>query len=90
MIEITSHEDFGKLRDQLQKWRRRFPMFDHDVRRIQDSIDIHMKNYMDYLIKYKQSKKELYIEKAQGEIDKINALLNTISKVELMALLSKG
>jgi len=49
-----------------------------------------MKHYMDYLIKYKQSKKELYIEKAQGEIDKINALLNTISKVELMALLSKG
>jgi len=90
MIEIKSHEDFDKLREQLQKWRKRFPMFSHDVRRIQDSIDIHMKHYMDYLIKYKQSKKELYIEKAQGEIDKINALLNTISKVELMALLSKG
>jgi len=90
MLEIKSHEDFDKLREQLQKWRKRFPMFSHDVRRIQDSIDVHMKNYMDYLIKYKQSKKERYIENAQGEIDNINALLNTISKVELMALLSKG
>ena len=57
MLEIKSHEDFDKLREQLQKWRKRFPMFSHDVRRIQDSIDIHMKHYMDYLIKYKQSKK---------------------------------
>ena len=90
MLEIKSHEDFDKLREQLQKWRKRFPMFSHDVRRIQDSIDVHMKNYMDYLIKYKKNKKERYIENAQGEIDNINALLNTISKVELMALLSKG
>ena len=90
MEEITSHEDFDKIRSQLDKWRKRFPMFGHDVRRIQSAIEVHMKNYMDFLIKYKQTKSDRYIEHAQGEIDKINQLLNTISKVELMALLSKG
>jgi type III secretory pathway component EscR len=65
-------------------------MFTHDIRSIQNSIEVHMKNYMDFLIKYKQTKKNRYIESAQSEIDKINVLMNTISKVELMALLSKG
>jgi hypothetical protein len=90
MEDITSHEDFNKLRDQLDKWRKRFPMFSHDVRRIQSSIEVHMKNYMEHLIRYKQTKSNHYIEKAQAEIDKINALMNTISKVELMSILSKG
>ena len=90
MEEITSHEDFDKLRIQLDKWRKRFPMFSHDVRRIQSAIEVHMKNYMEHLIRYKQTKSNHCIEKAQQEIDKINGLMNTISKVELMALLSKG
>jgi len=90
MDEITSHEDFNKIRDQLDKWKKRFPMFSHDVRRIQDAIEVHMKNYMDHLIKYKQTKSNHCIDRAQEELDKINGLLNTISKVELMALLSKG
>jgi len=90
MEDITSHEDFNKLRDQLDKWKKRFPMFSHDVRRIQSAIEVHMKNYMEFLIKYKQTKNDIHIANAQAEIDKINALMNTISKVELMALLSKG
>ena len=90
MLEIKSHEDFDKLREQLSKWRKRFPMFTHDIRTIQNAIEVHMKNYMDFLIKYKQTRKDRHIESAQSEIDKINALMNTISKVELMALLSKG
>ena len=90
MEDITSHKDFDKLRTQLDKWRRRFPMFGHDIRTIQKSIEVHMKNYMEFLIKYKQTKSDRHIENAQAEIDKINALMNTISKVELMALLSKG
>jgi hypothetical protein len=89
MIEINSHEDFNKLRTQLDKWRKRFPMFGHDIRTIQNSIEVHMKNYMEHLIRYKQTKSDHCISNAQSEIDKINALMNTISKVELMALLSK-
>ena len=90
MLEITSHEDFNKLRDQLTKWRKRFPMFTHDIRSIQNSIEVHMKNYMDFLIKYKQTKKDRYIEYAQSEIDKINMLMNTNSIVERMDRMRKG
>ena len=57
MLEIKSHEDFDKLREQLSKWRKRFPMFTHDIRTIQNAIEVHMKNYMDFLIKYKQTRK---------------------------------
>ena len=90
MEDIKSHEDFDGLRSQLDRWRKRFPMFAHDVRRIQSSIEVHMKNYMEHLIRYKQTKSDHCIADAQAEIDKINTLMNTISKVELMALLSKG
>jgi len=90
MEDITSHEDFNRLRSQLDKWRKRFPMFSHDIRTIQNSIEQHMKAYMEHLIRYKQTKSEHCIANAQAEIDKINELMNTISKVELMAILSKG
>ena len=90
MLEINSHEDFDKLRNQLDKWRKRFPMFSHDIRTIQNSIEQHMKAYMECLIKFKQTKSDRYIENAELEIDKINTLINTVSKVELMALLTKG
>ena len=90
MLEIESHNDFDKLRTQLDKWRKRHPMFSHDVRTIQNSIEHHMKAYMEHLIKYKQTKSNHCITKAQEEIDKINQLINSISKAELMALLSKG
>jgi hypothetical protein len=90
MLEIESHKDFDKLRAQLDKWRKRHPMFSHDIRTIQNSIEHHMKAYMECLIKFKQTKSDRHIENAQTEIDKINTLINSISKAELMALLSKG
>ena len=49
-----------------------------------------MKAYMECLIKFKQTKSDRYIEQAQSEIDNINQLINSISKAELMAILSKG
>ena len=90
MLEIESHKDFDKLRAQLDQWRKRHPMFGHDIRTIQSSIEHHMKAYMECLIKFKQTKSDRHIENAQLEIDKINTLINSISKAELMAILSKG
>jgi len=90
MLEIESHKDFDKLRAQLDKWRKRHPMFSHDIRTIQNSIEHHMKSYMEHFIRYKQTKSNHCIDNAQLEIDKINTLINSISKAELMAILSKG
>ena len=90
MEEIKTYEDFSKLRDQLERWKRRFPMFKHDVKSFETSLEEHMKQHMEHLIRYKQSKKRSCLEKAQEELDHINRILTTISKIELMALLSKG
>ena len=65
-------------------------MFAHDVRKIEDAVNNHMKNYMEHYIKYKQTKNDIHIDRAQAEIDKINELMKTVSKVELMALLTRG
>jgi len=90
MEEIETYEDFPKLRAQLERWKRNFPMFRHDVKNFDTILEEHMKQHMEHLIKYKQSKKKIWLEKAQEELDHINRILTTISKVELMALLSKG
>ena len=90
MIEVKTWKDFEKLHEQFAKWRKRHPMFTHDVRAIENSVSVHMKNHMDHLIKYRQTKRDYHLENAQAELDNINSLLHTVSKSELMALLRKG
>lgn len=65
-------------------------MFIHDVRKIEDAVEKHMKKYMDYRIRYRQTKNGVHIHSAQEQIDRINELMKAVSKVELMALLSRG
>ena len=90
MEKIKNYNDFPKLRDQLTKWRKRFPMFAHDVKQFDTILEKHMKLHMDYIIKYKQTKRDAWLVKAQEELDHINRIITAISKVELIALLSKG
>jgi hypothetical protein len=89
-MEIQSEKDFPKLRDKFAEWRKRFSMFKHDVRRIQDSVESHITAYSKHLVNYRQTKSKRYLENAQVEIDEINRILKTVEKIELMALLSKG
>jgi hypothetical protein len=42
------------------------------------------------MVLYRQTKHRGYLEKAQQEIDAINTILNTVEKMELMSLLSRG
>ena len=42
------------------------------------------------MVLYRQTKNRSYIEKAQREIDAINRILETVEKLELMAMLSRG
>jgi len=90
MEKIRNYKDFPKLREQLKKWRKRFPMFAHDVKTFDSMLEKHMKEHMEHIIKYKQSRRESHLIKAQEELDHINRIIVTISKVELMAILSKG
>ena len=89
-MKIESDKDFEQLRAQFSAWRRRFPMFTHDVQRIEKIIDEHIQAHSKIMVMYRQTKNRSYLEKAQQEIDTINTVLATVEKMELMSLLSRG
>ena len=89
-MQIESEQDFTDLRQYLIKLSRRFPMFRHDVAQIEKSIEEHIKNHSIALVHYRQSHSKRYLDTAQNELDQINRILNTVNKMELMALLSQG
>ncbi len=89
-MNIESHKDFPDLRKHFSVWRRRFPMFTHDVQKIERIIEQHITNYSNHLVKHRQTHNKTYLEKAQFEIDEINRVISTVEKLELMAILSRG
>ena len=89
-MQIESEKDFPKLREQIQIWRKRFPMFRHDVNQIENIIEIHIQNHSIALVFYRQSRKKKYLEDANKEIESINRILQTVEKLELMAMLSQS
>ena len=89
-MKIETSQDFQELRNQFSVWRKRFPMFTHDVQRIEKIIDEHIQTHSKIMVLYRQTKNRSYIEKAQREIDSINRILETVEKLELMAMLSRG
>ena len=89
-MKIESDKDFKQLRDQFTAWRHRFPMFTHDVQRIEKIINQHITAHSKIMVMYRQTKNRSYLEKAQQEINTINTVLATVEKMELMSLLSRG
>jgi len=88
-MQIESDRDFSKLREQFADWRRRFPMFKHDVNLIEHIIEDHIQNHSIIMVQYRQTKSRSYLEKAQLEIDAINRVIATVEKIELIALLAR-
>jgi hypothetical protein len=89
-MKVESDKDFKQLRDQFTAWRNRFPMFVHDVQRIEKIINQHITAHSKIMVMYRQTKNRSYLEKAQQEINTINTVLATVEKIELMSLLSRG
>ena len=88
-MKVESDKDFKELRTQLAVWRKRFPMFGHDVNRIERIIENHIQNHSIALMYHRQTKQRRYLEQAQQEIDTINQVISTVEKIELMAMLSR-
>jgi hypothetical protein len=88
-MQIASDNDFTELRKQFLVWRKRFPMFTHDVYQIEKIIDLHIQQHSKIMVMYRQTHSKSYLEKAQLEIDSINRTLATVEKLELMSLLSR-
>ena len=89
-MQIESDKDFTQLRNQFSVWRKRFPMFAHDVQQIEKIIDRHIQQHSKIMVMHRQTHNRSYLEKAQLEIDSINRTLVTVEKLELMAMLSRG
>ena len=89
-MKVESDQDFKQLHEQFLAWRHRFPMFTHDVQRIEKIINQHITAHSKIMVMYRQTKNRSYLEKAQQEINTINTVLATVEKMELMSLLSRG
>ena len=89
-MQIESDKDFTELRKQFLIWRKRFPMFTHDVHQIEKIIDSHIQQHSKIMVMHRQTHSRSYLERAQREIDAINQVLGTVEKLELMAMLSRG
>ena len=88
-MQIESDNDFTELRKQFLIWKKRFPMFTHDVHQIEKIIDSHIQQHSKIMVLYRQTHSRSYLEKAQKEINDINRVLLTVEKLELMAMLSR-
>jgi hypothetical protein len=89
-MQIESEQDFAELRRHIDSYRKRFPMFRHDIAKIESIIEEHIKQYSIAMVHHRQSHGKHHLEHAQHEINEINRVLNLIAKIELMALLSQG
>ena len=89
-MKVETDKDFAELTQQFSVWRKRFPMFTHDVQRIEKIINQHITAHSKIMVMYRQTKNRSYLERAQREIDAINTVLATVEKMELMSLLSRG
>ena len=89
-MQIESEKDFQELRNQFSQWRHRFPMFVHDVRRIEQIINTHIQTHSRLMVMHRQTHSRSYLEKAQLEITAINQVIATVEKIELMSMLSRG
>jgi hypothetical protein len=89
-MQVTSDQDFPKLRRHINKWRTRFPMFTHDVQQIERMIEQHIIRFSKAGIRYRQTHSRSYLEQAHRELDEINRIVATVEKMELLSLLSRG
>ena len=89
-MRVESDRDFPELRKQIGVWRKRFPMFNHDVNQIERIVEQHIQNFAIAGVQYRQTRNKTYLEKAQQEIDAINRVISTVEKLELMSMISQA
>jgi hypothetical protein len=53
-------------------------------------INEHIQEHSKIMVLHRQTHSRSYLEKAQLEVDAINTIIDTVEKLELMAMLSRG
>ena len=87
---VKYEDDFPRLSRHIRNYKKRFPMFMHDIRKLESNIEQLKKEYSFYIIKHKQTKSEHYLTQANQKIEEINQVILLIDKIELIAILSRS
>ena len=85
---VKDEDDFPRLKKHIRKYRQKYPMFSKDVERLQKTIDSHITEYSKLMVQYRNTKSGSFLAKADEEIKKINNIISTIEKIELLKHLS--
>lgn len=93
MIEIDSNElynEYLELRSRLNVWKKNHGIFIKDIQRLERSVDTILNERLDQLIMLRQTKRQIYQERADLKLQQAINSLKYFSKIELLASLSKG
>ena len=80
---------FKDLKNRLPIWRKQHGIFQTDIMRIEKSAEKTYNEYLDVMIKYRQSRKQHYADQGAQILQKGIENLNKVSKIELLTSLSK-
>ena len=80
---------FNDLRNRLPIWRKQHGIFQTDIMRIEKSAEKTYNEYLDVMIKYRQSRKKHYADLGADILQKGIQTLNKVSKIELLTSLSQ-
>ena len=93
MIEITSNElynEYLEYRSRLNVWKKNHGIFIKDIQKLERTVDALLKERLDELIMLRQTKRQIYQERADLKLQQAINSLKYFSKIELLASLSKG
>ena len=93
MIEITSNElynEYLEYRSSLNVWKKNHGIFIKDIQKLERTVDALLNERLDELIMLRQTKRQIYQERANLKLQQAINSLKYFSKIELLASLSKG
>ena len=84
-MQIKDESEFPKLREQLKLWRKRFPMFSHDVNQIEKIIELHIQYHSIAMVFHRQTRSKKYLEDAEKELEEAAACLGA-NRLQIFSL----
>jgi hypothetical protein len=81
--------DFEPIRQQLQQLRRRHPSYRLDIIRFEKTVEAHIARYGQIMVEYRKRPGASCLSRANAERDAVLAIMQDLSKRDLVALLSK-
>ena len=91
--EIETEElyyQYTEYRNRLNVWKKNHGLFINDIIKLEKHLDKLLKERLDHLIMLRQTKRQMYQERADQKLIEAIKSLKYFSKIELLASLSKN